>query len=171
MKSMRAALGFTLLELMVTVLIIALLAALALPSYQTYVRRAARSEAQSAMLSLSEQLMRHRARYLSYVNFSPQMGYVYVDSSSKDVYLPVNSTSLNYKYKLTMVDLSDRSTSLTSATALGQGWFMLAAPNPTNKVLSVNEYLLLSSQGLRCMTKSALLITAVDCGASSEIWK
>ncbi|MEY2862461.1 MAG: hypothetical protein RLY58_168 [Pseudomonadota bacterium] len=171
MKLIRASFGFTLLELMITVMIVALLAALALPSYQTYVRRAARSEAQSAMLALAEQLIRHRARYLSYVNFSPQMGYVYTGSDNKDIYLPVNSTALNYKYKLTIVDLANRSLSLTSSTASGQGWLMLATPNPNHKVLSVNDYLLLSTQGLRCMTKQSLLITAADCGAASEGWK
>lgn len=42
----RAAHGFTLIELMVTVAIAAILAAIALPSYQDYIRRAALTEAQ-----------------------------------------------------------------------------------------------------------------------------
>lgn len=46
---MKRALGFTLIEVMVTVAIIAILAAIALPSYQDYVRRGQLAEAVSAL--------------------------------------------------------------------------------------------------------------------------
>lgn len=44
----RAA-GFTLIELMITVAVIAILAAIALPSYQEYVRKSRRADAQAFM--------------------------------------------------------------------------------------------------------------------------
>jgi type IV pilus assembly protein PilE len=43
--------GFTLIELMVAVAIAAILAAIALPSYQEYVRRSTRTEAQAFLMS------------------------------------------------------------------------------------------------------------------------
>jgi type IV pilus assembly protein PilE len=48
-----AAAGFTLIELMVTVLIAAILLAIAVPAYQTYIRKSRRTEAKTAVLDLA----------------------------------------------------------------------------------------------------------------------
>lgn len=46
--------GFTLVELMVTVAIVAILAAVAYPSYQDYTRRAVRSQAQQFLIDITQ---------------------------------------------------------------------------------------------------------------------
>jgi type IV pilus assembly protein PilE len=60
--------GFTLIELMITVSIIAILAAIAIPNYQTYVLRANRAEARNALLSVAQRLEQNYAVTGSYVS-------------------------------------------------------------------------------------------------------
>jgi type IV pilus assembly protein PilE len=50
---MRNTRGFTLIELMITVVVVGILAAIAYPSYQTYMQKTRRSEAQQLMLAIS----------------------------------------------------------------------------------------------------------------------
>jgi len=65
--------GFTLIELMIVVAIVALLARIALPSYQEYVRRSARAEARAAVMNMAQ---------LQERNYSDRGVYVTVDASS-----------------------------------------------------------------------------------------
>lgn len=52
--------GFTLVELMVVVVIVAILASIAIPSYREHIRRANRGEAKSALLEDAQFLERNR---------------------------------------------------------------------------------------------------------------
>ncbi len=58
--------GFTLIELSIVVVIVAILAAVAIPSYQKYVRDSRRQEAQQGLLTLSLLMERSFARAGSY---------------------------------------------------------------------------------------------------------
>lgn len=53
-RSARYSSGFTLVELMIVVVIIGVLASIAIPSYQQYVIKAARSQAKGGMLNISQ---------------------------------------------------------------------------------------------------------------------
>ena len=62
--------GFTLIELMIVVVIVAILASIAWPSYQAYIQRSRRSDAQSLMLAISskeQQYMLDRRQFTDLV--------------------------------------------------------------------------------------------------------
>jgi len=62
--------GFTLIEVMVVVVIIAILSSLAFPSYRLAVRRAKRAEARVALLQIMQQQERYYTLHSRYVAFS-----------------------------------------------------------------------------------------------------
>jgi type IV pilus assembly protein PilE len=64
---MRKQHGFTLIEMMIVIAIIGLLAAIALPAYQQYVRRSACEDAKAAITGTANLLERHRSQVNSYL--------------------------------------------------------------------------------------------------------
>jgi type IV pilus assembly protein PilE len=62
----RKSSGFTLIELLITVAIIGILAAIAVPSYQQYVVQSRRSEAQSTLMNLQLAMDKWRASHNAY---------------------------------------------------------------------------------------------------------
>ena len=159
--------GFTLVELMIVVMIVAILAAIALPNYQQYVRRSAASNAQQEMLKIAEQLERHKGRNYTYRMFDPF--YLYgATQPMVSVTLP-RSTTATVQYTLTIRDGTDTSLLLTNGTAVGQNWSIMGTTTD-----NLNYNLLLRSDGMRCKKlKSKGTIDYTTCGTEangSENW-
>ncbi|WP_329604933.1 type IV pilin protein [Spartinivicinus ruber] len=70
----RTALGFSLIELLIVVAIVGILAAVGYPSYQEYVRKSMRSDAQSALMQLANAMERFYTEQspATYVGATPQ---------------------------------------------------------------------------------------------------
>lgn len=66
--------GFTLIEVMIVVVIIGILASIAYPSYQEYVRRANRAEGQAFLLDIAARQERYFAQNNKYVTDVAEVG-------------------------------------------------------------------------------------------------
>ena len=71
----RPSRGFTLVELMITVIIIGILSAVAFPAYFQSVRKARRSDAKAALLDLAQREERYQSTANAYTDQGPSLGY------------------------------------------------------------------------------------------------
>lgn len=180
--------GFTLIELMVVVVIIAIFTAIALPSYQQYMRKRDLAVAQQESLRIAAELERFKSKNFSYKGFDPTFSYPAFDKAKGELYLPVGATSSNAKFLLTVVDtttkkplniiVSGNKETDDSKAVKGLGWVMkvertrTGAGNDSLPKEPKNYDLLLNSNGLRCMTRTANIVTNyLGCGTSDmEKW-
>lgn len=138
---MKKVTGFTLIELMITVAVIAITAAVGFQSYQRYVLLSSESKAQEAVLDLAQQLQRWKSKTLTYKGFVPREGY--------DTAPNINvGSDTDPTYEIELVDESTKDP-LTSSTANGTAWRAMAVPNASGTAKKGNRYLLLSD-GSRC---------------------
>jgi type IV pilus assembly protein PilE len=102
----RTSLGFTLIEIMIAVAIIGILSAIAIPSYQRHINRAACEGAKSAVMNMASLVERFRAQNNTYAGAGAAAG------------MPTQSPeSGNAQYTLAMV--SNASTYTITGTDVG----------------------------------------------------
>ena len=163
--------GFTLIELMIVIVIVAIFVTIAIPSYLNYTRRADAALAQQEMQKIAEQLERHKSRNFSYRGFDPNFIYG-VTGAMSSVTLPRSATGSSVKYTITIRDGDDTSKLLTDTTTSpairARRWVMIAETSDPK-----NYNFLMTSTGLRCKNQTRANVSYTDCGTTatgSENW-
>ena len=112
--------GFALVELMVVVSIVAILAAIALPSYQKEIRRARRSDGQVALMAIAiaqEKLRGHCTQYASTLS-----GTANCDADGANAVLGIGATSSEGYYRLSLSGVSSAGFTATAVPTGHQAW-------------------------------------------------
>ena len=104
--SARRVRGFTLIEIMITVVIIAILSAVAWPSYENYVRRGHRSAAQTFMLTIAARQEQYLLTNRSYAATTAALNLT-------------EPTETNGRYTFAVANPGGATTYLITATAIG----------------------------------------------------
>lgn len=116
--------GVTLMELLTVILVIGILAAIAIPSYGNYTRRASRADAKAALLAVAGQLERCFTRFNSYLA-----------ADGCAVVLPMSSTEGKYQINTTARTAVEYTLQATPVAGMGQeqdtecGGFTLTSAN------------------------------------------
>lgn len=143
--------GFTLIEMMITVAIMAIIAAIAYPSYTQFILKNEASKVQTRMLELSQSLERYKSQNFSYKGFP---------ITSEDIGDPK-------KYTITIVGAvatdSGGSEKHESIASSGSSWAMKAISTDTK-----NYSFLMNNLGLKCRNKLAIKVTYLSCGGTSD---
>ncbi|MDM1246061.1 type IV pilin protein [Acinetobacter sichuanensis] len=132
--------GFTLIELMIVVAIVGVLATIAYPSYQEYVKKTHRVEAQSEMLELATQIQRFKIANFSY---APLIN---------DVETPLTLAELNHSAKIPRQGEALYDLQIIGVTPTT--WTLIATPIASTTQFA-DGHLVLNHRAERCWTKGS----------------
>jgi type IV pilus assembly protein PilE len=85
--------GFTLIELVIAMVVAAMLAAIAIPSYSNYVRKSRRTEAKTVLLDLASLEERFYTTNNSYTSTPAQLGYSTLPFNTSSGYYSIAQTT------------------------------------------------------------------------------
>jgi type IV pilus assembly protein PilE len=109
-RRLRRHSGFTLIELVITMVIVAILASIAIPSYSTYILKSHRTEARTALLDIASLEERYFTANNNYTKTPSDLGYTGAAGTA------FNVGSNYYKILVDKVDATAPTTALPAGT-------------------------------------------------------
>ncbi len=162
--------GFTLLELMLVLAVVAVLASFALPAYDRYIARGATDAAKAQLLDTQRLLEVFKQKNVTYAGFDFTLYYTSGNRTAATLNVPLNKPDANRQYKITLGDAASGASLLLADSVSAPGWRMVAEPNKSIKTLINAPYIFVDSAGMRCTTTDTLTIASTDCGANAIVW-
>jgi len=138
--TLRKSPGFTLIELVVTMVIVGILAAIAIPAYSSYVRQSRRTDAKTALLDLASLEERYFSVNNSYTATAANVGYAAFPATVGSGYYTIAAptvvgatTTAAATYTLTATAIGDQvnDTQCQTFTVTSAG-VQSATPDPSN---------------------------------------
>ncbi len=126
--------GFTLIEIMITIAIIAILASIALPSYSRYVERSIVRTAQSDLASLSLAIESNYQRTLSYAAITTLTEVNKKPTPTAGANFPSWSAASRDDYTFSIVRSGSSIQSLDTTIATQPGYVIQATPTTTGRI-------------------------------------
>lgn len=124
--------GFTLIELIISVAIIAILTAIAVPAYSAYVQRAARAEAKSALLLVTQAIERFHTENGTYVGATVASNMAQTPSQGAAKYqIAISGTPTTSTFALSATPVGSMVTDECGTFTIDQSGFKTAATAST----------------------------------------
>ena len=150
--------GFTLIELVVTMVIASILAAIAIPSYSAYIQKSRRTEAKSALLNLASLEERYFSTNNTYTNQGANLGYPAGTGSS----FPVGSY-----YSITSI-VANAAVAPVSSTSVGTPATYTITAAPVAGTTQAND---LACASFTISSNGQRTATGTDPNASTDCWQ
>lgn len=143
--------GFTLIEMLAVVLVIGVLVAFAIPSYQSYILQSNRVDVQTAMTEISQKVQTYQ---------SVNRGYQGLDINNPNIFGSAKYPKSKPLYDLELV-LTD-----SNGDGRADSWVLNASPIATERQKDDGQ-IRLNDQGWRCWMKGAASCTL----SATSSWK
>lgn len=156
-SSIRGARGFSLLELVITMVIVAILASIAIPAYNSYILKSHRTDAKSALLDLASMEERYFSTQNVYSTTNTDLGYTTA--------WPVTVGSGYYQIQQPVVTVAAPPTALAPAGAPAS-YVLVAVPAPTS--VQVNDT---ACQSFTLTSSGVQSATGTDPNPSVDCWQ